>query len=114
MAVLDTSDNYYARNESTMLCIFHIQKGGQRISWRFVEDLYIMGTKSQGLTTQHKLKYEHIYLTSFSKMRVDLAAQVRFKKVICLWTAQLYYTFYTFVLGFEQHSRKGGQVLLWR
>ena len=23
-----------------------------------------------------KLKYEHVYLTSFSKMRVDLAAQV--------------------------------------
>ena len=28
------------------------------------------------LTTQHKLKFEHINLTSFSKMRVDLAAQV--------------------------------------
>ncbi len=25
-----------------------------------------------------KLKYEHIHLTSFSKMRVDLAAQVAF------------------------------------
>ena len=25
----------------------------------------------------HKLKYEHIHLTSFSKMRVDLAAQVQ-------------------------------------
>ncbi len=29
-----------------------------------------------GLTTQHKLKHEHVYLNSFSKMRVDLAAQV--------------------------------------
>ena len=40
--------------------------------------------KSQGLTTQYKLKYEHtcIYLTSFSKMRMDLAAQIRFKEVI--------------------------------
>ena len=45
-----------------------------------MEDLYIMATKSQGLTTQYKLKYEHIYLTFFSKMRVDLAAQVCFKK----------------------------------
>ena len=26
--------------------------------------------------TVYKLKHEHIYLTSFSKMRVDLAAQV--------------------------------------
>ena len=65
-----------------MFSIFRIQKGGQWISWKFVEDLYIMGTKSQGLTTQYKLKYEHIYLTSFSKMRVDLAAQVRFKEVL--------------------------------
>ena len=24
-----------------------------------------------------KLKYEHVFLTSYSKMRVDLAAQVR-------------------------------------
>ena len=31
---------------------------------------------SPGLTTLPKLKYEHISLTSFSKMRVDLAAQV--------------------------------------
>ena len=29
-----------------------------------------------GLSLLPKLKYEHIYLTSFSKMRVDLAAQV--------------------------------------
>jgi len=28
------------------------------------------------VTMVHKLKYEHIRLTSFSKMRVDLAAQV--------------------------------------
>ena len=31
---------------------------------------------SPGLTLLPKLKYEHINLTSFSKMRVDLAAQV--------------------------------------
>ena len=30
-----------------------------------------------GLSLIPKLKYEHVYLTSFSKMRVDLAAQVR-------------------------------------
>ena len=29
-----------------------------------------------GLGMISKLKYEHIYLTSYSKMRVDLAAQV--------------------------------------
>lgn len=34
-----------------------------------------MGAAS-GLSILPKLKYEHVYLTSFSKMRVDLAAQV--------------------------------------
>ena len=33
--------------------------------------------KASGLAMLPKLKYEHIHLTSFSKMRVDLAAQVR-------------------------------------
>lgn len=33
--------------------------------------------KGSGLAMVPKLKYEHIHLTSFSKMRVDLAAQVR-------------------------------------
>ena len=31
---------------------------------------------SPGLRLVPKLKYEHIHLTSFSRMRVDLAAQV--------------------------------------
>ena len=31
---------------------------------------------STGLSIVPKLKYEHVYLTSFSKMRVDLAAEV--------------------------------------
>ena len=30
-----------------------------------------------GLNLAPKLKREHVYLTSFSKMRVDLAAQVQ-------------------------------------
>ena len=33
-------------------------------------------TECPGLSLVHKLKREHVYLTSFSKMRVDLAAQV--------------------------------------
>jgi hypothetical protein len=42
-----------------------------------LEDLYRCDTgKGSGLALVPKLKYEHIYLTSFSKMRVDLAAQV--------------------------------------
>ena len=32
--------------------------------------------KASGLSMIPKLTYEHVHLTSFSKMRVDLAAQV--------------------------------------
>jgi len=42
-----------------------------------LEKLYIKETATEeGLRLVPKLKYEHIYLTSYSKMRVDLAAQV--------------------------------------
>lgn len=33
-------------------------------------------TSTPGLSLVHKLTYEHIHLTSFSKMQVDLAVQV--------------------------------------
>ena len=33
-------------------------------------------TETPGLSLMPKIKYEHVHLTSFSKMRVDLAAQV--------------------------------------
>ena len=33
-------------------------------------------SEGTGLRKLPKLKYEHLHLTSFSKMRVDLAAQV--------------------------------------
>ena len=42
-----------------------------------LEALYCQDTESEeGLRLVPKLKYEHTYLSSFSKMRVDLAAQV--------------------------------------
>ena len=34
------------------------------------------GTDTRGLTLLPRLKYEHVHLASFSKMRLDLAAQV--------------------------------------
>ena len=56
------------------------QCNGKPILWSHVEELYKEDTRSDlaatGLHLVPKLKYEHIYLTSFSKMRVDLAAQV--------------------------------------
>lgn len=58
---------------------FLMQCNGGEISWQHVVDLYYRDTaKPVGLRQVPKLKYEHIKLTSFSKMRVDLAAQVMF------------------------------------
>ncbi|XP_065883726.1 uncharacterized protein [Dysidea avara] len=50
---------------------------GKYISWQHVVSLYRRTTGAgTGVSLVPKLKYEHLHLTSFSKMRVDLAAQV--------------------------------------
>lgn len=46
------------------------------ISWKLVEDLYYNDVEMNGLYLNKKLSYEHVQLTSFSKMKVNLAAQV--------------------------------------
>ncbi len=51
------------------------QINGKIVSWEHIRQLYYIATETTGLTTIPKLKYEHVYLTGFSKMRVDLAAQ---------------------------------------
>ena len=50
---------------------------GREISWKHIEKLYEDDRRpGVGLTLLPKIKREHIKLNSFSKMRVDLAAQV--------------------------------------
>ena len=50
---------------------------GKDLSWSHIVALYLRnGGAATGLNLIPKLKYEHVYLTSHSKMRVDLAAQV--------------------------------------
>ena len=62
------------------------QVNGQYIEWKQLQDLYEklsgMSVQSHGLSLVPKLKREHVYLTSFSRMRVDLAAQVIFFNII--------------------------------
>ena len=57
-----------------------MQINGKTIEWKHLRDLYhkfhSMAMQSAGLSLVPKLKMEHIELTSFSRMRVDLAAQV--------------------------------------
>lgn len=54
-----------------------MQFRGKAISWKYIIQLYEIATKCTGFTTLPKLKFEHVHLSSFSKMRVDLAAQVK-------------------------------------
>ncbi|XP_065842085.1 uncharacterized protein [Oscarella lobularis] len=52
---------------------------GKLIAWSHIQELYRKSQEtfsSFGLSVLRKLKFEHLELTSFSKMRVDLAAQV--------------------------------------
>ena len=57
-----------------------LQVNGETIEWKHLLDLYNkldhMRKSSCGLTLVPKLKREHVNLTSFSRMRVDLATQV--------------------------------------
>ena len=64
-----------------MLLFFHpLQVRGKHIKWQHLQKLYdaktAMSSRSSGLYLLQKLKQEHVNLTSFSRMRVDLAAQV--------------------------------------
>ena len=74
----------HSMHELTCLCAFVTCRcNGQPINWRFLIQLYEANTgrdtETPGLSIVHKLKYEHLHLTSFSKMRVDLAVQVSVK-----------------------------------
>lgn len=58
-----------------MLCFEQIN--GKEISWQHLVRVY-EATDTPGLILLPRVKYEHIHLTSYSKMRVELAAQVCF------------------------------------
>lgn len=68
------NNNYYYSHK--------IQLNDKTIEWKHLKDLYdklmSMAVQSSGLSFVPKLKREHSNLTSFSRMRVYLAAQVRF------------------------------------
>ncbi len=54
------------------------QKKGQVVSWKSIESLYLTetSTSTMGVRLCHKLTRDHIWLTSYNRMRVYLAAQV--------------------------------------
>ena len=81
---------YNAGKYCTLKFIYIIprQCNGMDISWDHLLELYTKNraqADDTGLAVIPKLKYEHVHLTSYSKMRVDLAAQVRMIGVICFY-----------------------------
>ena len=57
--------------------VLYMQNNGKEILWSHLVSLYYKNhSEVSGLLIVPKLKYEHIYLTSHSKMRVDLVTQV--------------------------------------
>lgn len=54
-----------------------------------------MNRSQAGLSLIPKLKYEHLHLTNFSKMRVDLAAQVNINFIVTLFVTLCLYPFQT-------------------
>ena len=68
--------------------IILLQRRGLFILWKHVKNLYDktsgMVVQSKGLSLLPKLKLEHIQLTSYSRMRVDLAAQVSISVLVVI------------------------------
>ena len=60
------------------ICSIYIQKKGQEISWKWIESLYLKETSTMtpGVRLCFKLTRDHVWLNSFTRMRVYLAAQV--------------------------------------
>ena len=54
----------------------HMQKNGHHISWTHLTDLYGKANFGSGLSLLPKVKRKHLHLNSYSRMRVNLAAQV--------------------------------------
>lgn len=71
---------YIYLNGVLALLVSLLQLHDQYIEWEQLKQLHSKLTatthSSQGLSLVPKLKREHLELTSFSRMRVDLAAQV--------------------------------------
>ena len=62
---------------------FWLQLHGIEIRWSHLQGLFEDMKLCDGMVTLHKLKREHVFLTSYSRMRVRLAAQVLKLCILC-------------------------------
>ena len=67
-------------------CVVFAQRGDQEISWKWIEHLYLAETTTStpGTRMCHKLTRDHVWLTSYTQMRVYLAAQVSVCVSVCV------------------------------
>ena len=79
--------SYYVQYSLTKVHIRSpMQKGGQYILWKHLKDLYMKTHKESGLYIGKKITIEQIFPTSYSRMRVDLAAQVYYTYMIAVYS----------------------------
>lgn len=87
-----------------IVCI--IQKGSQQRSWKLVEDHYIIGSRSQGLTTTQAQVWACL-LDVFLKDKCWFTC-TGFKGFACLWTGVTLLYFRSWVILWQKES------ILWR
>ena len=81
---MEVNDLYIHEPNFNATVLYFLQKSGQSISWKAIEHLYLTetDTTTPGVRLCYKLTRDHVWLTSFTRMRVYLAAQVS-SRVIC-------------------------------
>lgn len=73
------NETFTGNNISSVVHVqLFMQINGKHILWSHLISLYESSRAESGLYIGHKLKLEHIKLTSYSRMSVSLAAQVSF------------------------------------
>ena len=72
---------FWSIDDYQIIIFFPYQNNGEHILWDHLEELYKQSQAESGLYIGRRLTYEHLHLTSYSKMKVNLAAQVKLYKL---------------------------------
>jgi hypothetical protein len=56
----------------------HPYKNGKFILWEHLKDLHTQSQADSGMYIDQRLKCDHVHLTPYSKMKVNLAVQVHY------------------------------------
>ena len=87
--------------------MYYIQNNGKYILWSHLKTIHKEMQSDTGLYIGKRLTLQHVELTSFSRMRVDLAAQVSTSQCSPLYTIHMY-TPHVFIAVFIDPKYYGG------